>query len=92
MPAYTVYILRCRDGSLYTGIARDVAKRLAAHAAGRGSRCVASRRPFRLVYRRRLPSKSAALRREAAIKAMPRAGKLALIQATEARGTRRRIR
>ena len=85
MPAYTVYILRCRDGSLYTGIARDVAKRLAAHAAGRGSRCVASRRPFRLVYRRRLPSKSAALRREAAIKAMPRAGKLALTQAAEAR-------
>jgi putative endonuclease len=88
MPAYTVYILRCRDGSLYTGIARDVAKRLAAHAAGKGSRCVAGRRPFRLVYTEPARSKSAALRREAAIKAMPRTRKLALVQTTEARRTR----
>ena len=90
MPAYTVYILRCRDGSLYTGIARDVAKRLAAHAAGRGSRCVAGRRPFRLVYAEPARSRSAALKREAAIKAMPRAKKLAMVQSTETRRARRR--
>jgi putative endonuclease len=87
---YHVYILRCRDGSLYTGIARDVAKRLTAHAAGKGSRCVAGRRPFRLVYTEPARSKSAALRREAAIKAMTRLRKLALVQSTETRRTRRR--
>jgi putative endonuclease len=77
---YTVYMLRCRDGSLYTGIARDVKNRLAVHAAGKGSRYVASRRPFRLVYREPAPSRSAALRREAAIKALPRERKSALVR------------
>jgi putative endonuclease len=90
MPAYTVYILRCRDGSLYTGIARDLAKRLAAHAAGKGSRCVAGRRPFRLVHTEPARSRSAAQKREAAIKGMTRARKLALVQTTDTRGTRSR--
>jgi putative endonuclease len=88
MAAYTVYILRCRDGSLYTGIARDLAKRLAAHAAGKGSRCVAGRRPFRLVHTEPARSMSAALKREAAIKGMTRARKLALVQAKGGRKKR----
>jgi putative endonuclease len=79
---YTVYMLRCRDGSLYTGIAKDLAKRLAAHAAGKGSRYVASRRPFRLVHREPARSKSAALRREAAIKALARPDKQILVRSS----------
>lgn len=70
MGSYHVYILECRDGSYYTGIARDLAKRLSAHEAGKGSRYVASRLPFRMVYTEILGSKSAALKREIEIKKM----------------------
>lgn len=79
MSDWRVYILRCGDGSLYTGIAVDLPRRLAAHAAGRGSRYVASRRPFRLAYSEGARSRSAALRREAQIKAMTRPQKLGLV-------------
>ena len=63
-----VYMLRCRDGSLYTGITTDVRRRLAAHRAGSGSRYTRSRLPVSLVYRERRATRAAALRREAAIK------------------------
>jgi putative endonuclease len=77
---WMVYVLRCHDGSLYTGVTNDLPQRLAAHRAGRGSAYVRSRLPVRVVYREAQPDRSAALRREAAIKRLPRAGKLALVR------------
>ncbi len=74
-----VYILRCADGSLYTGWTNDLARRLAAHNAGTASRCTRSRRPLELVYSERCADKSAALRREAAIKKLTHSEKEALI-------------
>jgi len=74
-------MLRCADGSLYTGITNDLARRLAAHRAGTASRYTRSRRPVRLVYRERRRDRSAALKREAAIKRLPRAAKLRIIGA-----------
>jgi predicted GIY-YIG superfamily endonuclease len=76
---WLVYVLRCRDGSLYTGITNDLARRLKAHAAGRGSRYTRSRLPVTLAYAETKPSKSAALKREAAIKRLRRAQKERLV-------------
>ena len=81
MSGWTVYVLRCRDGSLYTGATTDLDRRLAAHRAGRGAAYTRSRRPLRLVFTERVPDRSAALRREAAIKRLPRRAKLALVRA-----------
>jgi putative endonuclease len=80
-----VYLLRCRDGSLYTGITNDLARRLAAHRAGKGGAYTRSRGPLRLVYREIVRDRSAALRREAAIKRLCRADKLALIRRRDSR-------
>jgi len=77
--SWVVYVLRCGDGSLYTGITNHLARRLAAHRAGTASRYTRSRRPVRLVYQERRRTRSAALRREAAIKRLPRAAKLELL-------------
>ena len=79
--AWYVYLLRCGDGSLYTGATDNVPRRLAAHQAGKGAKYTRSRLPVELVYQETLPDRSAALRREAAIKRLPRARKLALIGA-----------
>jgi putative endonuclease len=79
MPAWFVYVVRCRDGSLYTGIARDVNARLDAHNQGRGARYTRGRRPVALLHIERKRSQGAALRRELAIKALPRKAKLALV-------------
>lgn len=76
---WLVYVLRCRDGSLYTGITNDLAKRFAAHAAGRASKYTRSRLPVRMAYQERQATKSLALKREAAIKRMPRREKLSLV-------------
>jgi putative endonuclease len=76
---WLVYILRCHDGSLYTGITNNLAKRLKAHAAGRASKYTRSRLPVRLAYSEPQKSKSAALKREAAIKRMSRAEKDRLV-------------
>jgi predicted GIY-YIG superfamily endonuclease len=73
-----VYMVRCADGSLYTGIARDVARRFKQHNAGTASRYTRTRRPVELVYHEAQPDRSAALKREAAIKAMDRREKLAM--------------
>jgi len=92
-----VYILRCSDGSLYTGIAKDVARRLAEHNAGRASRYTRVRRPVSMAWSRRVRSWSLALKEEYRIKQMPRAAKLALVRSepgrptAPARGARRRI-
>jgi putative endonuclease len=79
--AWSVYILRCGDGSLYTGIAKDVKARLAQHKAGRGAAYTRGRSPLRLVYSENaFATRSAALIREAAIKSLPRDKKLDLIE------------
>jgi predicted GIY-YIG superfamily endonuclease len=75
-----VYVVRCVDGSLYTGITKDVKRRCGQHNAGTASRYTRSRRPIKLVWQEAKPSQSAALKREAAIKAMTRIEKLAMIR------------
>ena len=75
-----VYMLRCADGSLYTGITTDVNRRSKQHNAGTASRYTRSRRPTRLVYQEVHASRSLALKREAAIKALSRQEKTALIR------------
>jgi predicted GIY-YIG superfamily endonuclease len=77
---YYVYMLSCGDGSLYTGIAADVEKRLRQHQSGAGAKYTRSHLPVTLVYQECLPDKSAALRREYAIKQLPRAKKLLLVE------------
>ena len=72
---WTLYILRCGDGSLYTGITNDLAKRLEEHSLGKASRYTRSRLPVKLVYRERRRSRSSALKREYRIKQWPRAKK-----------------
>lgn len=74
-----VYVLRCSDGTLYTGWSTDVAQRLQRHNAGKASRYTASRRPVELVHARPMPDRSAAMREEARIKRLDRAAKEALI-------------
>jgi putative endonuclease len=74
-----VYILRCADGSLYTGAALDVEARLLRHRAGAASKYTRSRRPLTLVWKRRVRSWSAALKEERRIKTLSRDGKLAMI-------------
>ena len=75
-----VYILRCADGTLYTGMTDDVEKRLAVHRAGKGAKYTRGRGPLELVHTEDLPDRSAALKREAAIKKLSRAEKLKLIE------------
>ena len=76
---YYVYILRCGDGSLYTGSTFDVQKRLTAHEAGKGAKYTRGRQPLTLVYTEACASKRQALRREAAIKRMKKEKKQELI-------------
>ena len=74
-----VYLLRCSDGSLYTGWTVDVERRLARHQSGRASRYTASRRPVELAIAIAMPDRTAARREEARIKGLSRREKLALI-------------
>ena len=78
---YYVYLLRCADGTLYTGFTNDLARRLAAHNAGKGAKYTRSRLPVELIYQEPAADRSAALRREAALKKLPKAGKEALCAA-----------
>ena len=77
---WTVYILRCGDGTLYTGCTNNLPRRLAAHQSGRGAKYTRSRPPVALAYQETAKDKSAALRRELAIKRLTRREKLALIE------------
>jgi len=74
-----VYIVRCADGTLYTGYARDPRARVQVHNTGRGARYTSGRRPVRLVYAEPFESVGDALRRERALKRRSRAQKEALI-------------
>ncbi len=80
-----MYLLRCTDGSLYTGWTIDLDRRLARHRAGTASRYTASRLPVELAHAIPMPDRTAARREEARIKSLPRADKLALLSATQGR-------
>jgi len=82
---WSVYVLRCHDGSLYTGATNDLVRRLEQHAIGKGSRYTRSRLPVKLVYEERAKNKGVALRREAALKRLTRAEKLALVASARAK-------
>jgi putative endonuclease len=79
--AWFVYLIECRDGSLYTGVAIDVDKRYAEHAAGKGARYTRSHPPLRLLARFEHPDRSSALRAEYAIKQLSAGEKRALVAA-----------
>ncbi len=74
-PEAWVYLLRCRDGSLYCGWTSDLPRRMRAHAAGRASRYTAARRPLALALALPQPDRSAARREEARVKALPKRAK-----------------
>ncbi len=86
---WLVYLLACADGSLYCGATSDLARRLAAHQAGRGARYTRSRLPVRVAWSEPARDQGAALRREAAVKRLTRREKLALVAG---RGARRGAR
>jgi predicted GIY-YIG superfamily endonuclease len=79
---WSVYLLRCADGTYYTGSTTDVAARAAAHNAGRGARYTSGRRPVEVVYQEACESKPAAFRREHALKRLTRSAKEALVRRT----------
>ncbi|MBR1972895.1 MAG: GIY-YIG nuclease family protein [Oscillospiraceae bacterium] len=74
-----LYILRCKDGSLYTGITTDIGKRLEAHRAGKGAKYTRGRGPLELVYREECGTHSEALKRELQVKALSREEKMQLV-------------
>lgn len=76
---WVLYILECRDGTLYTGITDDLERRIKAHNSGKGAKYTRGRGPLILRYQEPCPDKSSALRREREIKALSRKEKLALI-------------
>lgn len=80
-PDWTVYILKCADGSLYTGITNDFARRLSAHVRGKGAKYTRGRGPFSLLYVEKHDTKGFALKREAVIKSFSRLQKLRLVVA-----------
>ena len=75
-----VYILRCGDGTLYTGITSDIEKRFKAHSSGKGAKYTRGRGPLNLVYKEACVDHSAALKREAEIKKLSREEKEKLIK------------
>ncbi len=83
VPEYYCYILRCSDGSFYTGWTTDPERRLRQHNAGRGARYTRARRPVCLAYLEPQPSRTEAMRRERRLKALARPRKLALIASLE---------
>lgn len=78
--SWFVYILRCADGTLYTGIAPDVEKRLQKHNEGKGAKYTRGRTPATLVYQEECPNRAEASKREYQIKQLSRAEKLAIIE------------
>ena len=77
---YTLYILRCADNSLYTGIAKDLEQRLEMHRAGTGSKYVRTKSPFEVVYTEGCKDRSSATKREMAIKKMSKSEKEKLVK------------
>ncbi len=79
MIPWTLYILKCNDGSLYTGITNNLEKRLEDHASGKGAKYMRGKTPFQLVYQKEHEDRSAASIREAEVKKLTRAEKEVLI-------------
>lgn len=79
MAAWNVYVLRCADGSLYTGVTTDLERRLQQHNAGTGAAYTRSRLPVSLLWQEAAADRPAALRRELQIKRLPRSAKLSLV-------------
>lgn len=79
MAVWYVYIVRCADRTLYTGVATDVRARVAKHNQGKGAKYTRGRRPVRLVYREPAANRGVALKREYAVKQLTRAAKRRLI-------------
>lgn len=77
--SWTVYMLRCRDGSLYTGITDDLDRRVKAHNGGKGAKYTKGRGPVTVVYTEECPDKGTALKREYAIKQLRKSEKEALL-------------
>ncbi|QAT50424.1 GIY-YIG nuclease family protein [Caproiciproducens sp. NJN-50] len=77
---YYAYMLRCSDGTIYSGYTTDPYRRAAMHSRGKGAKYTRSRLPVTLVYQERFATKSEALRREAALKKLSHAEKIALIK------------
>jgi putative endonuclease len=77
---WTVYILRCGDGTLYTGVTNDMPRRLAAHNNGKGAKYTRGRGPLALVYSEHHRTRSRAQKREAEIKSLNRAEKIKLAE------------
>ena len=80
---WLVYILRCGDGTLYTGMTDDLSRRLEQHRTGKGAKYTRGRPPLTLVYSETCINRSHALRREAAIKRLPRKQKLQLCESCD---------
>ncbi len=78
---WTVYILQCADGTLYTGITNDLERRIAEHEAGQGAKYTKGRGPFQLVYQESCEDRGLASKRENEIKSLDRKAKLALVTA-----------
>lgn len=87
--SWFVYMLRCRDGTLYTGATNDLERRLATHGRGKGAAYTRARLPVTLVWSEPVEDRSAALRREAALKRLPRGEKLRLIKPLRGRSAGR---
>lgn len=85
MAEWHVYMLRCADHSLYTGVATDVEARVATHNAGKGAKYTRGRLPVKLVYQETAAGRGAALKREHAIKRMPAAVKRRLISQSKSK-------
>jgi len=79
MKRWTLYILECSDGSLYTGITTDIEKRLKCHSDGKASKYTRAKLPIKLVYTKSLKSESSARKEEARIKGLSRKEKLTLV-------------
>lgn len=79
---WTVYILLCADGTLYTGITNDLERRMAEHGAGQGAKYTKGRRPLELVYQEICQGRGLASKRESQIKSLDRKAKLLLVSTT----------
>ncbi len=88
---YFVYILKCGDKSLYTGITTDVKRRLKEHKSGAGGHYTRAKKVLKIVYIEEQPNRSAAMKREAEIKSWPRAKKLNLIKGSRTAVDRSRL-
>ena len=85
MTAWSVYLIRGAGGMIYTGIATDVERRLGEHRAGRGAKYLRGRGPLRVVYRRKLGSRSLAQSIEYRLKALTKTEKQAIVRAAPSR-------